>query len=78
MTIVLFGYALRFFLYSILTEPWWILPIETLHGITFGMFYATMTTYAKSISPPGAECTVQGLASAMFEGAGNESVVSYE
>ncbi|KAM3968456.1 uncharacterized protein ACR2FA_005633 [Aphomia sociella] len=70
MTIVLFAFGIRFILYSFLTNAWWVLPIEMLQGITFGMFYPTMTSYANVVSPPGAETTVQGLVGAVFEGVG--------
>lgn len=70
MSLVLFAFGIRFILFSSLVNPWWILPIEGLNGITFGIFYATMTTYASVISPPGAEATVQNLVGAMFEGVG--------
>ena len=71
MVIVLFFYGVRFVTYSSLTNPWWILPIEVLNGITFGLFYSTMVTYAGSISPVGTEATVQNLVGTVFEGAGN-------
>ncbi|CAH1390736.1 unnamed protein product [Nezara viridula] len=70
MVIVLFCISLRFLLYSSLTDPWWVLPIEVLNGITFGIFYAVMVTYASSISPPGTEATVQNIVGALFEGGG--------
>ncbi|CAK1554815.1 unnamed protein product [Leptosia nina] len=70
MTLVLFAFGVRFILYSFLTNAWWVLPIEMLQGITFGMFYPTMTSYANVVSPPGTETTVQGLVGAIFEGVG--------
>ncbi|KAJ0184107.1 hypothetical protein K1T71_000530 [Dendrolimus kikuchii] len=70
MSLVLFAFGVRFILYSFLTNPWYILPIEMLQGITFGMFYPTMTSYASIVSPPGTETTVQGLVGAIFEGVG--------
>ncbi|XP_038216332.1 major facilitator superfamily domain-containing protein 6 [Zerene cesonia] len=70
MTVVLFAFGVRFVLYSVVTNAWWILPIEMLQGITFGMFYPTMTSYANVVSPPGTETTVQGLVGAIFEGIG--------
>lgn len=42
MNLVLIGFSLRLFLYSLLTNPWYALPIELLNGITFGVFYSTM------------------------------------
>lgn len=59
MSLILAGFALRFFLYSILSNPWWILPIELLNGVTFGLFHATMASYATVIAPPGTEATIQ-------------------
>ncbi|XP_039763628.1 major facilitator superfamily domain-containing protein 6 [Pararge aegeria] len=70
MSLVLFAFGVRFMLYSVVTNPWWILPIEMFQGITFGMFYPTMTSYATVVSPPGTETTVQGLVGAVFEGVG--------
>lgn len=59
MSLVLAGFALRFFLYSILTNPWYVLPIELLNGVTFGVFYSTMASYASIVAPPGTEATIQ-------------------
>ncbi|XP_052752623.1 major facilitator superfamily domain-containing protein 6-like isoform X2 [Galleria mellonella] len=70
MSLVLFAFGVRFLLYSILTNAWWVLPIEMLQGITYGMFYPTLTSYAKMVSPDGTETTVQGLVGAMYEGVG--------
>jgi hypothetical protein len=59
MNLVLFGFVLRFYLYSIIQNPWHVLPIEFLNGITFGIFYSTMASYASIISPQGTEATLQ-------------------
>jgi len=70
MTLVLGAFSLRFFLYSLLSDPWLSLPIELLNGVTFGLCYSTMTSYAHSIATPGTEATMQGVVGAMFEGLG--------
>ncbi|KAM3968455.1 uncharacterized protein ACR2FA_005527 [Aphomia sociella] len=70
MFLVMFAYGVRFLLYSILTNAWWVLPIEILQGFTYGMFYPTMTSFANMLAPPGAETAVQGLVGAVFEGLG--------
>lgn len=59
MNLVLVGFAVRFFLYSLLSNPWYALPIELLNGITFGVFYSTMASYASIIAPLGTEATLQ-------------------
>ncbi|KAJ6640519.1 Major facilitator superfamily domain-containing protein 6, partial [Pseudolycoriella hygida] len=39
-------------------------------GVTFGLFYSTMTSYASIVAPVGTESTLQGLVGAIFEGVG--------
>ncbi|XP_034255431.1 major facilitator superfamily domain-containing protein 6 isoform X2 [Thrips palmi] len=70
MTLVLLSFGIRFILYSVLSNPWLCLPIELLQGVTFGLFYSTMASYASILSAPGTEATVQGLVGAVFEGIG--------
>lgn len=59
MTMVLFAFGVRLCLYSSLTNPWWVLPIELMQGVTFALFYATMTTYANIVAPHGTAATLQ-------------------
>lgn len=59
MSIVLLGIGVRYTLYSFLLNPWWVLPIELMNGVTFGLFYATMASYASIVAPPGTEATIQ-------------------
>lgn len=70
MTIVILTFGLRFVLYSVVQNPWLFLPIEVLQGLTFGLFYSTMTSYASAVALPGTEATVQALVGAAFEGLG--------
>jgi len=70
MTLVLFAFGVRFLIYSLLSHPWAFVPVELFQGITFGIFYSLMVSYARAISPPGAASTVQGLIGAVFEGVG--------
>lgn len=70
MSLVLLGFGVRFLLYSLLVNPWWVIPIEFMNGVTFGLFYATMASYASIVAPPGTEATMQGLVGAVFEGVG--------
>lgn len=59
MSLVLFGFGIRFLLYSFLTNPWWVLPIEFMQGVTFGIFYSTMASYASLVAPLGTAATLQ-------------------
>ncbi|XP_076446545.1 major facilitator superfamily domain-containing protein 6-like isoform X2 [Babylonia areolata] len=62
--------ALRMLGYSLLTNPWWVLLIEPLHGVTFGIMWAAASTYAAMIAPPGMSATIQGLIGGMHFGIG--------
>lgn len=59
MTLVLMVIGVRYILYSVITDPWWFLPIELLNGLTFGLFYACMASYASIVAPSGTAATVQ-------------------
>lgn len=59
MSLVLFAFGIRFLLYSVVTNPWWVLPIEIMQGVTFGICMATMTSYASLLAPTDTESTMQ-------------------
>ena len=55
------AFAARMLGYSVLSDPWMVLFIEPLQGLTFGLFYASASTYGSLITPPGLHGTVQGI-----------------
>lgn len=59
MTLVLLTFGIRLTLYSVLTNPWWVLPIEFLQGMTYGIFYTAMAMYASIVAPSGTAATLQ-------------------
>lgn len=59
MTLVLLTLGIRLTLYSVLTNPWWVLPIELLQGMTSGIFYSAMAMYANIVAPSGTAATLQ-------------------
>lgn len=59
MSLVLLVLGIRLILHSIIVNPWWILPVEFLNGLTFGLFFACMASYASIVAPPGTEATMQ-------------------
>ncbi|XP_078591661.1 major facilitator superfamily domain-containing protein 6-like [Branchiostoma floridae x Branchiostoma japonicum] len=69
-SVSLFCFALRFLFLSLLVNPWWAIPVEVLHGTTYGAMFAASTTYASQIAPPGMEATMQGVMGAVFMGVG--------
>ncbi|XP_050443469.1 major facilitator superfamily domain-containing protein 6-like [Adelges cooleyi] len=70
MSLVLFAFAIRFFLYSILTNPFWVLPIEFLSGITYGLAMAVLISYSKCIAPPNTLNSVVGISQGLNDGVG--------
>ena len=73
LDIALLTYVIRMLLYSLLpscSSPWFVLPIELLHGLTFPCAWGGGTEIAKKISPPGLEATTQGAFQAVFLGLG--------
>ncbi|XP_065838367.1 major facilitator superfamily domain-containing protein 6-like [Oscarella lobularis] len=68
--IVFLAYALRFISYSFLSNPWIVLAIELLHGVTFALLWAVSTLYARHIAPPGLEASSLSIVSAVYWGLG--------
>ena len=70
MNLVVITWGLRSFLYSTLQSPYWVLPIELLHGITFGLFFPALTSFVNWVSPEGTQTTVQALCMGAYTGLG--------
>ncbi|KAJ8037788.1 Major facilitator superfamily domain-containing protein 6 [Holothuria leucospilota] len=66
----LLAYIVRFGGYSFLRNPWMVLPIETLHGICFGLLWPNCTEYANGIAPEGMAATLQSIMHATKAGIG--------
>nr|XP_033340940.1 major facilitator superfamily domain-containing protein 6 isoform X1 [Megalopta genalis]XP_033340941.1 major facilitator superfamily domain-containing protein 6 isoform X1 [Megalopta genalis]XP_033340942.1 major facilitator superfamily domain-containing protein 6 isoform X1 [Megalopta genalis]XP_033340943.1 major facilitator superfamily domain-containing protein 6 isoform X1 [Megalopta genalis] len=73
MSLVLLIYAIRFMAYSTITNLWWFLIIEMLHGPSYGLCWPTMVSYGDKVTPPGTKATIQGFIGAIFEGIGVSS-----
>ncbi|XP_006815216.2 major facilitator superfamily domain-containing protein 6-like [Saccoglossus kowalevskii] len=62
---------IRYLAYSCISNHvWYVLPLEVVHGVVYGAMYATMTSYASIISPPGMSATAQSMVQACFKGLG--------
>ena len=66
----LFAYVVRFFSYSLITNPWCIIPVELVHCLCFGLTYAAASSYASMIAPEGTSATIQGLVGGLYFGFG--------
>ncbi|GAQ79149.1 major facilitator superfamily protein [Klebsormidium nitens] len=69
--LVLGCYVARLAYYSVLVEPWAVLPIELLHGVTFGCGWTAGTVHAGRIAPPGMAATMQALFAGAYSGIGD-------
>lgn len=67
---VFVAYCIRFVSYSYLTNAWYVLPVELLNGLTFGLMWATVTSYGSMITPSGMSGTIQGILSGLNFGFG--------
>lgn len=70
ITISIVAFFVRDMVYSIMEQPWYVVPLEVLHGVTFGLLVAALTTYIYVAAPKGAAGTMIGLLSAFQRGIG--------
>ncbi|PRD30269.1 UNVERIFIED_CONTAM: Major facilitator superfamily domain-containing protein 6 [Trichonephila clavipes] len=70
LTLSLLSYWIRFMWYSYLYNPWLVLPVEWLHGISYGVYYPAVAAYAKLSAKPGTEATTQAVLFTTHEGIG--------
>jgi len=70
-----FAFLLRLGSYATLAHwkltPWAVLPVELLHGVTFGLTWSAGTSKSALISPPGLEATTQSAFQGFMFGLGN-------
>lgn len=59
MSLVLFVIGVKFTLYSVISDPRLILFVEVSNGLTIGLFYSCMASYANKVSTSGTKATVQ-------------------
>ena len=67
------AFLVRFCCYMLLDceHVWWVLPVESLNGLTFAMTWQTSCQYAAQIAPPGCEATMQSLLESLHWGLGS-------
>eukprot|EP00475_Leptophrys_vorax_P004258 TRINITY_DN12546_c0_g1_i1.p1 TRINITY_DN12546_c0_g1~~TRINITY_DN12546_c0_g1_i1.p1 ORF type:complete len:457 (-),score=107.02 TRINITY_DN12546_c0_g1_i1:1104-2474(-) len=62
--------SIRLIVYSIVSNGFQIIPVEILHGFSFGAAWGAMTGFANDHSPRGFEATMQGILQATSTGLG--------
>jgi PPP family 3-phenylpropionic acid transporter len=63
--------GLRLIAYSLTTQPWVVLIIQLVHGLTFAAIFTAGVHYADQIAPPGMKSTTQGMFSGTLMGFGS-------
>lgn len=67
LAVGLVAYVVRALALSWVRDPWLVLPIQMLHGPTFGLMWIAGVAYASEIAPAGMGATAQGVfGSVMF------------
>jgi PPP family 3-phenylpropionic acid transporter len=61
-------YAVRFWLISEITSPIWILPIQAMHSVSFGIYFATALRYLSSIIPDEYRSSGQAVYAVVWTG----------
>ncbi|XP_078660686.1 major facilitator superfamily domain-containing protein 6-like [Branchiostoma floridae x Branchiostoma belcheri] len=64
------GTVVRFVTYSFLTNPWLVLPLELLQGVTHAAIWAACTSYIGQTTPPGLRASAQGILQGVHHGLG--------
>jgi oligosaccharide:H+ symporter len=70
LSISVAAFFVRDMVYAVMEQPWYVVPLEVLHGITFGLLVAALTTYIYASAPKGVAGTMIGLLSAFQRGIG--------
>jgi predicted MFS family arabinose efflux permease len=66
----LLAHVVRVSLYSVLREPWLVLHVQLLHGLSFSALWVACVSLANEMAPEGMGATAQGLLNSAFFGLG--------
>jgi len=70
LCVVLAGYGVRYIYYSLINNPWYTMPAELMHGVTFALGWSAATQYVSSLLPPELSTSAQGLLAGIQWGLG--------
>ena len=73
LALTFFLAAVQYILVALVTDPWLLLPIMLLHGMSFGIWYYTSVTWLGTAVEPTDRARAQGLFSAIGFGLGGMS-----
>ncbi|WP_274652192.1 MFS transporter [Paenibacillus humicola] len=61
-------YAVRFFLIGKITSPVWVLPLQAMHSVSFGIYFATAVRYLSGIIPDEYRSSGQAVYAVIWSG----------
>ncbi|MFD0716507.1 MFS transporter [Paenibacillus sp. GCM10027626] len=61
-------YALRFWLITQISSPVWVIPVQGMHSVTFGIYFATALRYLSSIIPDEYRASGQAVYAVVWSG----------
>ncbi|XP_072017347.1 major facilitator superfamily domain-containing protein 6-like [Amphiura filiformis] len=64
------AYFIRFLWYSILSDPWWCIPAEIVHGVSIALTWNIFTAYMSEAIPSQNMATLQGFITGIYHGLG--------
>ncbi|EDO42916.1 predicted protein [Nematostella vectensis] len=64
-------YSFRLFFYAFVKNPWYVIPIETLSGVTTAGVWASLMSFVGNTSVEGATFTLQGILHSVHWGLGH-------
>lgn len=73
LDVTLATYAARMLAYAALPgwgSPWAVLPVEVLHGVTFGLGWGVGCSHCRRLAPPGMGATLQAVFQGCYFGLG--------
>jgi PPP family 3-phenylpropionic acid transporter len=70
LVIAMTAIGLRLIAYSLAAQPWVVLVIQLVHGLTFAAVFVAGVHYADQIAPPGMKATTQGMFGSTLMGFG--------
>ncbi|EJD75580.1 major facilitator superfamily transporter domain-containing protein 6 [Loa loa] len=70
INICLLANVIRFFIISLLTNPWMVLPLQALQGLTLATTWASASSYISLIAPSQLKRTAQTLLMLLYHGIG--------
>jgi len=59
-------YFIRLLLFGVISSTVWVLPLNLLHGVTFGLYWIASIAIANEIAPDSLRATVQGTLMAIL------------